>query len=41
MISPLLSIDTPPWVPGVSKNLVDQTEDHFSELEFKDSAQIE
>ena len=30
MISPLLSIDTP---SGVSKNLEDQIEDHFGELE--------
>ncbi len=27
------TIDTPPGVPGVSKNLEDQTEDHFGELE--------
>ena len=27
------TIDMPPWVPGVSKNLEDQTEDHFGELE--------
>ena len=27
------TIDMPPGVPGMSKNLEDQTEDHFSELE--------
>ena len=27
------NIDTPSGVPGVSKNLEDQTDDHFGELE--------
>ena len=27
------TIDMPPGVPGVSKNLEDQTEDYFGELE--------
>ena len=29
----MCTIDTPPGVPGVSKNPEDQTEDHFGNLE--------
>ena len=35
------TIDTPPGLPGVWKNLEDQTADHFDELGRYDSAQIE
>ena len=39
MISPLC-INTPSRGPGASKNLEDIFEDHFGELERKDSAQV-
>ena len=32
-INDISTIDMPPAVPGLSKNLEDQTEDHFGELE--------